>query len=215
MKKLYHLLVTSYKLRVTSFFLFLFPAVSMAQITCDDLPDIFVDGCVPDLDNFDTNFTIALRYESNESDICLQAHTFVGDIDGDGFSEIIALINTTGNPQAQPNGFRIYDYQAKVKKEIPFPDNHVMNYSFDFYAICDLDNDGKSEIIMTTRDELLFQYYLRVYDCEGNLTVATIAGNMMSYFNIIKIGVADFDNDGLPEIYFGENIYKYTPGTLT
>ena len=190
--------------------------IPQGYCVCDSLPDIFVTGCVPDLTNFDTNFTIALRYESDESNICTEGNTFVGDIDGDGFSEIIALINTTGNPEADPNGFRIYDYQAKVKKEISFPDNHVTNYSLDFYAICDLDNDGKSEIIMTTRGAL--QIYLRVYDCEGNLdAMATIANDWPSYSSfsgsIIKIGVADFDNDGLPEIYFGENIYKYTPGT--
>ena len=117
----------------------------------------------------------------------------LGDIDGDGFSEVIAN-DTTGHLVA-------YDHMGHVKWTSP----QVLDYFADLYQYCgaiaiyDLDGDGKPEIIDG----------FEVLDNTGKHLWSIDETMWDGQFYCPAMTAADLDGDGYPEVVFGNGAYHH------
>ncbi len=148
------------------------------------------------------------RYASNTP--------IVGDIDNDNIPEVIGLLrehdNTThiviisGATGEIEDSIKIYvnsDYWAVFKDGI---------------TIGDVDNDGFGEIFCRFIDySVPFPYRGDIYCFEHDLTlkwqITASPGMFYTYYNAL-LNLADFNADGIPELYEGNNIYNAQTGAL-
>jgi subtilisin family serine protease len=114
----------------------------------------------------------------------------VGDIDGDGVTDIVTAPEAGGSPHV-----RIFDKQGKLKGQF-------MAYSESFtggvrVAVGDVDGDGKDEIITVPASG--GGPHVRIFDQQG-----TVKGQFMAFGPAERSGyslaVANVDNDRLAEI---------------
>jgi uncharacterized repeat protein (TIGR02543 family) len=135
----------------------------------------------------------------------------VGDIDGDGTVEIIGYRDTTDNLTAngyESPGIKIFYFdaganQVKLKREFSF--SGATSATLGSMAIARYNNRGY--IVVAGTDK-----YLYAYDAEGrriwrsNLPYHTDNAGTMP-------GIVDFNNDGIPEVYTGNQIFSLTNGS--
>lgn len=181
------------------FYIFLLTLVSSLKAQGNGeytLPSNFRDAdCTFLMNGFE--MSIAEKYRSTETDVSTYYPAVTGDINGDGFSEIVIPGGTHNASQY----VYIFSHKAELIKRIVLPDGVRMMLDYDSVVLADLDNDGKAEIIVTATNG----YRLLIYDNEGSLLAQT---NHPTSFAKIT-GVADFDKDGIPEIYSGTRIYHF------
>ncbi|OJJ17142.1 hypothetical protein BKI52_31005 [marine bacterium AO1-C] len=126
-----------------------------------------------------------------------RATVMVGDMDGDGTPEVVAKQDTPG---------RLYIFDGKTgtaEVNITIDDNN----KFSSLAIGDVDNDGLGEVFFFNNSGNLQRYDY----ANGNLTLtftSTATSNSLNTPNI-----ADFNHDGVPEVYAGNDIYSSVDGT--
>lgn len=125
-----------------------------------------------------------------------------GDLDGDGFADIVAnelggegKIYTYRNDQA--GGF-------EAKETVAIPKNGSLFRKPGRLAIADLDLDGKPEVVVTVEDEN-FVFIFENNSTNGNVSLATTPESLSSTENTGSAGlggldIADLNNDKLPEI---------------
>ena len=132
-------------------------------------------------------------------DVSTRSTMIVGDVDGDGVPEVVCHHNNanqlyildgqTGNVEVTINGPYIEDVADAI-------------------AIGDTDDDGLGEIYVITADGIL-----RCYENNGNpksgFTPTSIGGTPESL-----PAIADFNFDGIPEIYIGNKIFNALTGSL-
>ncbi|MGQ0827993.1 MAG: FG-GAP-like repeat-containing protein [Bacteroidota bacterium] len=124
----------------------------------------------------------------------------VGDIDGDGIPEVVCYNNAT-------DALQILDGKTGVS-ELVINTPSPINIQYDGPAIADTDGDGQGEIYIITDDQ-----YLRCYENNGipkaGFTPALTSGNR-EYIQ----SIADFNGDGLAEIYVGHEIFNSLTGVM-
>lgn len=129
----------------------------------------------------------------------------VGDIDLDGVPEVIS-----GNPNTVGGMYVFNGATGALETTI----NAIQFSTFsDAFAIGDIDNDGFGEILVVARDVAGRQLYC--YEHNGSLkwTSSTVVGfNALDENNVPSI--ADFNYDGTPEIYIGNQIFNSANGNL-
>lgn len=193
-------------------------ATARVNILVGNLPSSFFElDCQYRPESF--TFGLEKKYESMVTIDNYNAMA-AGDLDGDGYTEVIAMKPNNGTHHAQGSyltyGFYIFNHKAEVVADITFPSDAGTSYIYstnvNSITIADLNNDGKGEILFSTVGRAgVANYKLLVYDYQGNLK-ATSAISTTPFRN--TVGVADFDNDGYPEIYAGTSIYRYTGSGL-
>ena len=134
-----------------------------------------------------------------------------GDLDGDGSLEIIITNNT--NPSATiRSSMKVFNYdkstqQLVLKRSFTFPNSVTVNYRCSGAIFR---YNGQGYIVMPGNDGYLYAYGIdgsqlwksdEMYSAVAAQGAATI------------VGIADFNNDGIPEIYAGNKIFTYD-GTL-
>lgn len=160
------------------------------------LPSNFYEaGCIYPSQQFD--MSIAQKYESQETDVSTYYSAVVGDLDGDGFSEIVIPAGEHNLSQY----ILIFNHRAELIKRINLPQGATMHTNEDSVVLADLDNDGKSEIIVTASNGRR----LLIFDYQGNL----LADEKYPTAFPKTFGVADFNQDGIPELYIGTRIYSF------
>ena len=141
-------------------------------------------------------FSATLKWESN-SNVGSYPVLVAGDIDRDGMPELVTyelessrLIIMSGDDGVAE---RFINAPAILKGGMG-------------PALADLDNDGFGEIIIVTnnRDLVAYRHTGALY-FENPGVVGYDAG-----YEFAVVGVADFDQDGLPEIYVGNQIFDNT-----
>jgi hypothetical protein len=158
-----------------------------------------------------------LKYSSGTGGPANHVNRIVaGDVDGDGHTELVTTYNNgTGGSINKINVFGIPSATPgtlTLKSSIDVPramSNEGIGY--EDIATADIDGDGCAEIFAITKNlsnESTFR--MVAYDCNGTLrwTGAVLP------FQPGLIGLADFDHDGLIELYTRTQIYDAHTGIL-
>ena len=137
----------------------------------------------------------------------------VGDIDGDGVIEIIGYKeDTRSSKNYESNGIKIFYYNSgtnliELKKEFLFSTTGgATSATCGAMAIARYDN--KDYIVVAGTDK-----YLYAYDTNGNRRWKSNAQYNTNTSGTI-LGIADFNNDGIPEVYTGNQIFSLSNGKM-
>jgi len=127
-------------------------------------------------------------------------HLIIGDLDGNDMNEVLFSTQT----QTEYGEGILYCFDHKGEKLWEFAAGREMKYGFDMissdfrirgFEICDLDDDGKSEIIVLAKHKPLFPCQLAILDNNG-----TRIGEYWNSGYLIDMAVLDLGNDGKKEI---------------
>lgn len=136
---------------------------------------------------------------------------FVGDLDGDGFPEVITSFATVVAPFKQGYTYILDGRDGSVKYQI----NVDINMYQHSVGIADVDRDGFGEIFLVDKDR-----YLRCFNHDGTVKagftpyrIGTGTDNV-SYESTPHPAFVDFDGDGNVEIYLGAQIFNSRTGAL-
>ncbi|MBD8349922.1 FG-GAP-like repeat-containing protein, partial [Dysgonomonas sp. HGC4] len=133
----------------------------------------------------------------------------VGDIDGDGEIEIIGLLEDTRSSNGyESNGVKIFNYkdnEVKLKKSFNISVGGSATASFGSMAIARYNNQGY--IVLVGVD-----MYLYAYNPNGDRLWKSDVVCSKTAVNMVNI--ADFNNDGIPEVYVDNNIFSLANGKL-
>lgn len=151
------------------------------------------------------NYDVGLEWRSTISSTGLFLPV-AGDIDADGVVEIVVVYNSDRD-------IAILDGRDGSLERIIVDPNGEPTWSL---ALADINNDGFGEIISSRRSGELI-----AFDYQGNLLFES--AQRVSYYNTggvfgknydMYIEVADFNQDGNPEIYVGNRIFNGQTGQL-
>jgi len=122
---------------------------------------------------------------------------YVGDMDGDGIPEMVA-----NDPN--PGRIQIFNGQdCSIKQSIVV----ATNSAFAQVAIADVDIDGLGDMFLWENGNRLSRYEY------GNPTAVWTTANNVEVNNFTTPHIADFDADGIPEVYGGNRIFNTIDGT--
>ncbi len=122
---------------------------------------------------------------------------YVGDMDGDGIPEMVAN---------DPNPPRIQIFNGEdcsIKQSIVVG----VNSPFAQVAIADVDVDGLGDIFLWENGNRLSRYEY------GNPNAVWTTANNVEVNNYTTPHIADFNGDGIPEVYGGNKIFNTIDGT--
>lgn len=138
----------------------------------------------------------------------------IGDIDNDGVPEIL------GKDDDNQNEIYVFDgATGALELTIPSPATETFN---DAMAIGDVDGDGLGEIFVVSASVQTAPYNdgtwerrLICYENDGTLKWRTTA-QIGDFANADRMSpmLADFNQDGVPEVYVGNEIYNSVTGAL-
>ncbi|HHG86422.1 MAG TPA: VCBS repeat-containing protein, partial [Bacteroidetes bacterium] len=130
----------------------------------------------------------------------------VGDLDGDGFPEVI------GKHHDVSNSLYIFDgVTGGHKQTINTP---PMDLFLDSPCIGDIDQDGFGEILVVSEGNLSTR---RLYCFEHTGAIKWVSSAQIGYtpdHDRWSPHLADFNEDGVPEVYLGNQIFNGTTGQL-
>ena len=143
------------------------------------------------------NFGMELAASSDGRTTLSYGRMAVGDLDRDGTPEMV----TTHH-----NDRKVYILNGddlSIKLEI----NTTGRPEYFDHAIANIDDDNCAEIFIV--EAISNDYYVTSYDCNGNKLWTTEA-----YDQPFTIGLADFDHDGLVELYYKNEILDAKTGEV-
>ena len=129
---------------------------------------------------------------------------FVGDLDGDGVSE---LISKDGSAGSGTGAVRVFNgINGKILQSFS-----ESSHAYTQVAIANIDDDNTGDIFLINNSAYLVR--LQYNGPSSAITrvwtsAAPVASNQQSP------QIADFDQDGTPEVYVGNYIFNSTDGTL-
>ncbi len=197
-----------------------------AELTCEaydgDLPDFFIN-CESAEAPEEFDFSIQ---ESWSTDAITQAYQtpMVGDLYGTG--EPVAVVAGNRNSSGNGGGISVFNRRAQDLHIIRTSDGTLLQtIETPFFAwsghavmaIADLDNDGQGEIVLKTwRGDANDPGVLIAYRNDG--TVMWTSNERYDYGDSsgrggASMGIADFNGDGNPEVYVGNQIFNGQTGT--
>ena len=163
-----------------------------------------------EIDNF--NFAFEAQWTSPTPGIYDLNTTVVADIDGDCISDIVVVSESDD---------RLVVVNAETGNESYSID--LVSFPIDAYgtpALADVDLDGMAEIFILTRGTG-FNHYLTRFDYDPNLGQLVQTWQNPNAFDFglgndrgTVPSIADFDGNGIPEIYILNKIYNSITGVL-
>lgn len=170
--------------------------------------------------NNNLQFSIQEEYQTPSDQMILTyVNPLVADLDGDGNSEIIMASsdNFVNSPVGRLyQNIRIFNGQdGSIIRTIATP--WVSWLVHNTTAVGDVDGDGFGEIIIAAtadaRNAVDERRFLFCYERDGTLKWRSDTKyNYNDREDGANISLADFNSDGIPEIYFGNQIYNAATG---
>ncbi|MCC6491113.1 MAG: VCBS repeat-containing protein [Candidatus Hydrogenedentes bacterium] len=159
-----------------------------------------------------------------EGNLCFYASIIVGDVDNDGANEMIAGWKREQKVnKATLIGYRIGETAEPVYTFERETEDLDMGYFEKMMAIADADNDGKNELVVSTRgdnmSELIGSQHLGhvfryTVGASGAVTRELLANFNEQYAESSWLAVGDADNDGRNEVVLATGKGDRTqPGT--
>lgn len=168
---------------------------SIALGNIDNVPGLDIVAC--DLDSF---WVMCMNYEGDMlpgwprvAEHNFRAPPTTGDINGDGFTDVIAVDSYGVIYAWNRDGSEIVDGDANPATDGVLFRAGPISFSSQGVSLCDLDSDGKDEIIYGGRDHNVY-----ALNEDGTLVPGwpfAMPGEMVG-----SPATGDIDNDGLPEV---------------
>ena len=150
-----------------------------------------------------------------------------GDIDGDGFHEIV-----TGAGPGAVYGPHVRGWNVDGGAATAMPGVSYLAYGtpkFGVNVACgDIDGDGCCEIITGAGPGMMFGSHVRAWNCDGSAVSNIVAINFFAFDGLLcgaSVGAGDVDDDGKAELLVGAGpdetapalirVYDFDGGTLT
>ena len=145
--------------------------------------------------NFDLEFVCQTDHTLYPID--QRSAVYIGDMDGDGIPEMVA-----NDPS--PGRIQIFNGQdCSIKQSIVVG----VNSPFAQVAIADVDMDGLGDIFLWENVNRLSRYEY------GNPNAVWTTANNVEVNGFTTPHIADFNGDGIPEVYGGNRIFNTIDGT--
>jgi hypothetical protein len=146
-----------------------------------------------------TSFELELIYKTDHINFPIDQRcaAYVGDLDGDGIPEIVSK---------DPNRARLQIFSGATGasvQSIAIGGNHP----FSQVALADVDRNGSGDIFVMENT------VLARYEFGSNTAVWKTGTNIGANVNVASPQVADFDNDGIPEVYVRNRIFSSQTGS--
>ncbi len=166
-----------------------------------------------------TEFALEEQWANTTNQTISYASPLVGDLDGDSIQEVIILANTgyAGNPRVAKD---IHILDGRTGALIRTIETPYIDWSVAMpYLIADVDNDGAGEIIVASssldNNNNAQQPSLYCYNYDGTQkwqSDATYTANSLNHRSSGAPGIADFNHDGIPEVYILNEIFNAQTG---
>ncbi len=148
-------------------------------------------------------------------EVCALITPVVGDLDGDGIPEIVAAGPRVGNTKYFN---KLYIFKGENRNSVKTINTGNVGFrNLGAFAIGKTTIDGEEKAIIVVA---LASGKLQAWDPNGSLTVPlwTSTANFVSGTSAIdmftSVHFADFDGDGVPEIYTSDRIFDSSTGKL-
>ncbi|MDD3877619.1 MAG: PKD domain-containing protein [Bacteroidales bacterium] len=163
------------------------------------------------------NFSIEKNFETTDLTAVYQSQLLM-DVDGDCIPEIImaGTANATTSPRLTSSLKIINSITGATIYSIPTA--HFSWSAGNSFAIADLDSDGIPEIVVAAADHALNPSNLTgrliCYNIDGSIKWISDQqfGNNSSFRYGGTVGFADFNKDGIPEVYIYNEIFNAQTG---
>jgi len=182
------------------------------------------DCSIPPPDSLDFFQFIETPGQTQQNTVDTQSKMAIGDLDGDGIPEVIATskwnkeirVISSGGDGIHPAGEIIDQFGTTGGDDIFPPGNYVYELEL---AIADIDGDGDGEIfsIVSRRQTPNSEpngYFMVALTYENGVLTPLYDAVYLDEERPGMIAIADFDGDGLSEIYFKNRIYAAETGAL-
>ena len=186
-------------------------------VSCDSFYGQPTPGCqfVP------TNPTFSLIEDWSGSPASGHSSVFCGDLDHDGMPEVLVRYQPNSNSNQSigaVNGIRIFDGATGVLKYSP--NTMHMPYTNNGFVLADADRNGFGEFYYITASNTPGGNDKKIVCYEFNsgvndFTLKWIANNKLLNNGsevFFSVDIADFDGDGVPEVYAGNQIFNALTG---
>ena len=177
-----------------------------------------------------SDFELELEWTTQNSgqSWCGYNTPITGDVDGDGVPEILGKPCTSGSGSPWPNIIIVDGASGNIETVITTPAFRYINSG---PSIADLDGNGRVEIFFQASDNFANQNYagsgiitgdvrrrIVCYEFDGTTYVEKWMSNAVAGYDIIEdantASAADFDGNGIAEVYVGNQIFNGLDGTL-
>lgn len=169
-------------------------------------------------------FEMKLKYKSPPNHANHITRLIAGDVDNDNVPELVSLyagVSMSGNSVTSINTNKISIFQAPAtgstlgvtSLNVPLDAaNPLIGVAFEDVAMADIDKDGCAEIFVLLKNlNTNGSYRMNAFHCDGT---PVWASHISFSFYPGMIGLADFDGDGMVELYARTQIYDAHTGTL-
>ncbi len=191
------------------------------QVYVSEFPDNIEEvGCY--IKPATTNWKPQMKKKSDaaaneENKVHILAQPFVGDIDGDGASEVVVTNKIPTEGYTYSNRILIFDNELRLKRSIPTP-RMYSNAAFPVVLLRLQPTDNDALIVIATADTSV-GYKLQAYKSNGTLVWTSAEeifspGSSSERNASVSLVAGDINNDGIPEILAGDRIFNAQNGGL-